>query len=1045
MSQTNTHACQLNPHARVWTPKNHDALAAFSNEDAAALPSAPEAMRHLGRIGAANEGRPMADVPLFAAAAALGDFSHFCMQYSLMMARQSYYNFWCHWQMQNYGQCVADYEDDGDYMSPPTVAAFCDAPLSRELPTDTHTNSEVAIDNLQNNPCNDAASVQKTKNHHFSSSPFLPFSHPPHFFDSFLAPNMGEIDTMNSWQRGTSPSCYSSCLLCGKDDHCYSACQLFDGKTVCFIDNSDFAVYAMRHDHWIESATISDVYLFVRLAVGIFPHHALLHVGSKEIILEDYPLETLCCDLRIFPGVVVSVSVRQPSFETNVAPLRFHNTRIAAKRERGRPENTCDVEETMGDAALDASTIARTSELSVSLPLFEPHADVGDHAVAESINGTSTDFIEGENTSLSKGGDTAVSFPKEPRHDGNDLGNPRTPMAKQEVSTVVSTVSVTAVAKSSSCCFSTSDASETSGNHLNCVDIVRKDDNRCNEHPLAATSAEVTTMKQFSDATVTHATIPTSPGKLAPMDEVLDDEKLRLRRTVHVRFIPVHMPFAEIRMLLWSCGEVHKVRLVKPSETTNPRRMFYVCFVEYATDEGAERMKKLQGHRLGEFFHLAVEDSRHTIHGGYFTDFEAHTGRPCTFGLREAERRAVERRYFGVCEGGSDAACKGGGRPKSDAPKSTCWRRGKERSAKACLDAPVGPATMNTADTQETGSDKGEGKAKREKCVGETGPYSLRIVSACGLVGRLRRGGRRRRDAVAGVGGEAAAVPAALSDVLGRVVDMSDEKFLQDCLHDFASRYLQQLTPRSVFEFLVLLEGCKYRSATPTFFLFLARYEVALLLHYAPFRTLEGVAVTAARAIHWGNDFTQVLKDGAKNGARIAPIWHSLFTSIPPARQPFRVPRYDDQKGNELPGSRGELRLYPCCGKVLRFVELLLHISLLLDDFQSNTPQRNGGVETDPAVLLAAPSAKWNDVTHVAQKMLSCARCLLSQLLAEIVSEGDDLSSELPVWRRKVSQILKLLPPESGLSTGSLVSAILPGRKQIAVAVLASEKELFNF
>ncbi|EKF37671.1 hypothetical protein MOQ_002130, partial [Trypanosoma cruzi marinkellei] len=642
-------------------------------------------------------------------------------------------------------------------------------------------------------------------------------------------------------------------------------------------------------------------------------------------------------------------------------------------------------------------------------------------------------------------GDTAVHFPKKPRHDGNDSSKLHTPMAAQESSTAVSTVSVTAVAKSSLCCSSTNDTFEASVNHPKWVGIVHKD-NHCNEQTLATTTADVTTMNQSSDATVTHETIPTTPGKLVPMDETLNDEQSRLRRTVHVRFIPVHMPFAEIRMLLWSCGEVHKVRLVKPRELTNPERMFYVCFAEYATDEGAERMKKLQGYRLGEFFQLAVQGSRHPIRGGYFTDFEVRTGRPCTFGLREAERRAMKRLYPAFSDGASDAVCKDSGSSKSGAAKSTCRQGRKGQSAKACLDPPVAPAIMNRADTKETGNDKGKGKAKRAKCVGDPGAYSLRIVSAGGFGGKLRGDGRRRRqDAVARVGDGAAAVPAALSDLVGDGVDMSDEKFLRDRLDDFASRYLQQLTPRSVFEFLFVLEGSKYYSTTPTFLLLLARCEVALLLHYVPFRTLEGVVVTAARAIYWGNDLSQVLKDGATNSARIAPIWHSLFTSIPPARQTFRVLRYDDQKGEELPGNRGELRLYPCCGKVLYFVELLLHISLLLDDFQSNGSHRNGGVETDPAVLMAAPSIKWKDLCHVAQKMLSCARCLLTQLLNEIVSEEDDLSSELTVWRSKVSLILKLLPPESGWSTGSLVSALLPGKKRIAAAILASEKDLFLF
>ncbi|RNF03190.1 uncharacterized protein Tco025E_08233 [Trypanosoma conorhini] len=1009
MHSATSPAVRLNPYARDWAP------AAAAGPPGSAAADATE-------------------IPLLS-----------WFQRAWMEVRQSYYNYCYYWYMYHYGRCEAERERHNAYMTPLTMAAFCEAPSPREVATGPGAPAAGTDASVQNPPCIELAPLHGTKEQH-SLPPSFP--HP----NLFLGNNMADgkrIETCHC-----SPSAVSSCLLCGKDDHLYTACRLFDGKTVCFINTSDFTVYAMRHDHWIERATLRDIAAFVRLAMGLTSPQAFLQVGSQQLTLEDYPSGTRCCDLQILPGVVVGVSRRQASPGTNTAPSQRPDGRRTAKRERGSQEVASDEDAAAVEEALDASTIAWASELSVSLPLLERHPGARDDAATESLTGGTVCVGEHENTPVSNGGGTALPSPATPREGASDLET-----ASVNAAAPVSTAPGPAVVKPPSFHSSSKDSFGASERRIDWAAVVRKG-GHCREPPVADATAELPATQQFAETELAQATLPTAPGTLAAVAEAPDAEALRLRRTLHVRFLPVQMSFREIRKLLWSCGEVSKVRLVKPRATTNPGRMFYVCFVEYATDEGARKVKELHGRHVADSFRLAVECSRNPILGGYVTDRDAHTGRPCTFGLSESERLAVERRYADVRGGGSEAARRDTGEVSDGGAKKSSRRRGGQR--RRAKESPKAPVSITSTPSSVGAGDERDSAAVRDKEDG-IGPYALQIVAKDDHSRRLRQGASlRRADAVTGGGGgdndeapaalaahtalRTRAAAAALPPVVGRDVGGSCEQALRERLCAATSCYVQHTTPRNLFDVLSVLEEAKWCSVTVMFRLFLARCEVALFLHYVLPRALENATVAATQAVQLGNSLTRLLTDVGANGERSALMWGALFTSVPPSRQPFRVPRDDAENGDEPLGSGRDIGCYPSFEKVLHFVELLLHITLLFADFQCKNRREHAGSGVDCAAPPTTTSAGVGSGGYIAEKLLACARRLLVQLQTGLVGEEVlDASAEVHVWRSKVSCVLRLLPPEPGWSAGSLLDALLPGRTQLAAAVLATQTELSLF
>ncbi|ESL05719.1 hypothetical protein TRSC58_06620 [Trypanosoma rangeli SC58] len=949
-------------------------------------------------------------------------------QRSWMEATQSYYSYFNHYNYwYQYSLREADGEGDRFCVPSPTVAALCEAQCPRVFFTDSDVPAAGTDACTQTFPSNGVALTHEAKKHHPSILSF-PDSH------LLLGENMGEDKRIEACHRGTST--LPSCLLCGKNDHLYTVCRFFD-KTVCFISNADLTVYAMQHDHWIERATLHDVCAFIRLAMGLVSE-VLLQVGSQQLTLKDYPSETRCCDLLILPGAVVRVSGRRPSSRPNTAPSQVANGLAMNQRQPAPLGEASDEEAAVpGDEALDASTIGRMSELSVSLPLLGHHEGVRDNASAKNVTKSTICISEHEHTPVSNGSGTALPSSVSPRTDKGDLEAAHVGVVTQVALTTTPTVPDPVVTKMLPFHPSARDFSGVSEENLDLEAVVRRG-NDDDEQPVTDTSAELTATEQAAEIRAEQATPHVFSDPPEAVSEAFDEDALRLRRTFHVRFLPIHMSFGEIRKLLWSCGEVAKVRLVKPRATANPGRMFFVCFVEYVTDEGATKVKELHGHHVAGSFRLTVECSRKPILGGYITDRDARTGKPCTFGLSEGERLAVERSYVDV---------------RGDGATKLFRRRGGQRRRS-------GDCSKTPDTTTATAKEKCYDTAVRSR-NDKIGPYALEIVAKDAHLRRLRLGGSRNQGG-ADTGGGSDETSAALNSyaavrtraaatelppAVARDVGVSCEQVLRERLCAASFCFVQCTTPRNFFEVLSVLEEGKWCSLTVMFRLFLARSEVGLFFHHVLPRAFENAAMAATRAVHLSNTLMQLLTDVVANGGRVAPMWSPFFTLISPSQQSLQVSRDDDQQNDELLESKQDVRLYPCFGKVLHFVELLLHIVLLFDDFQRNCQRKHDGGGTNDGVLPPAPSAGVsNEGDDIAQKLLACARRLLMQLHTELATEGGGyLSPEAHMWYDKVSGVLHLLPPESGWSSGSLLDALLPGATQLTVAVLASRIELNIF
>ncbi|RNF04674.1 hypothetical protein TraAM80_04870 [Trypanosoma rangeli] len=1037
MPNATGHTVQLNPYAQDWAPEAFKAAALLPNRNSTAFPWFLDASACVGPNDTILGPGPVADAAPCAAADATENVVPSWFQRAWMEATQIYYYYYNYYNyLYQYSCCEADRERHRFCVAPPTVAAFREAQFPREGSTDSDVPAAGTDACTQTFPCNEVAPMHESKEHESFLPPF-PHSH------LLLGENIGDDKRIEACHRGTST--LPSCLLCGKDNHLYTACRLFDDKTVCFINTADFTVYAMRHDHWIERATLHDVHAFIRLAMGLVSQ-VLLQVGSQQLTLKDYPSGTRCCDLLILPGAVVGVSGFRPSLGPNTTPSPMANGLVTNQRQHAPLEDASDEEAAvMGDEALDVSTIGRTSELSVSLPLLEHHEGIRDDAATKNLTEGTICISEHEHTPVSNGSGTALPSPVSTRTDKVDLEVAHVSVVTQVDLTATPTVPDPVITKPLSLPPSPRDFSGVPEEHLDWEAVVRRDDHG-NEQPVANTTAELTATEQAVDITVEHETPHVFPDTPETVAKPFDTDASRLRRTFHVRFLPVQMSFREIRTLLWSCGEVAKVRLVKPRATANPGRMFYVCFVEYATDKGAAKVKELHGHHVAGTFRLTVECSRNPILGGYVTDRDEHTGKPCTFGLSEGERLAVERRYVDVRGGDTGEVSDGG------ATKSSHQRGGQRRHSRECSKAPV--------TTTATAKEERYSMALRGR-NDKIGPYALEIVAKDGRWRRVRLGaGRNRGDAVTGGGsGEASAAltsfaavraraaAAGLPPAVGRDVGGSCEQVLRERLCAATSCYVQCTTPRNFFEVLSVLEEGKWCSVTIMFRLFLARCEVALFFHHVLPRAFENAAMAATRVVHLSDTLTRLLTDVVANGGRVAPLWSSFFMPIPPSQQSLQVSRDNDQQSEELLESKKDVRHYPCFGKVLQFVELLLHITLLFDDFQCNCQREHGGRGTDGGALPTAHSAgASNGDDDIAQKLLACVRRLLVRLHTELASEGGGhLSPEAHVWHDKVSSMLHLLPPGPGWSSGSLLDALLPGRTQVAIAVLASQTELNLF
>ncbi|KEG14522.1 hypothetical protein DQ04_00421010 [Trypanosoma grayi] len=1033
---------RMNPLARDWTPASEDAVRAKSVVSAAATPAAHVVGPHWGPFVDPTWAGPIpAHVPH---TVDNGPNNHAFPWFpsAWMDAKQSYFNYCYYWHM--YQSFQQEQRQETYYCdSPlPTVAAFQGAPLIRDVAVDAITPLAETVLIVPDETSGGIPSVPTTK----TPSPSPQFS-------------CGECNVVCSgrddWHRHPGGSGVS-CFLCGELGHRYTACRLFDGKTVCFINTADSCIYAMRHERWIERATLHDVYLFVYLAVGIVPVQVVLRVGTLMVSAAQYPPETRCCDLQLLPGAVVAITQSQPSAKGAIhpppppppLPLRSDNV-MPSSRVCGRQLRRCEEEEeALMEEGLDVSTIAKASELSVSISILERNTKkrvtgVRKETLAEDVSSAAErPSRKYESSPTITEAKIAAASLATPSTDDDECAGTNSAGAAYPTSTAASTVPDPTAGKEIPP--SRAEAARNTlcygGEPLDWAELSVTEENFF-EHQESRNEArqECATLSPF----------PLSTG----IDPLNAEEPCRRRRTVHVRFIPVSMSFSAIRRLLWSCGEVYKVRLVKPQVTTNPRRMFYVCFVEYATEEGAMNMMRMQGHRVAESFRLAVEYSRHPIRGGYVTDRDVGTGKPCTFGLGERERRAVELRFAVVGPTNAEVIKDSG--VKVQRRRGVRRRRGNGRHCAAALTAATEAeaAEEEEDDDDDDNNDNGAGHARG----GPGGPYALQIVATTDLRKRVRVDGCRGGNGGDAESGDEAAAPLTMpaAVVLPRAVSrdtgISCEQAMRERLRCVVALYVRQTTPKNFYEVLTVLEEIKWNSMTPLFHLSLMRCEVALFLHHDHARDAESAGVVAAKALNLGSELLQLLAAVATGGStRVEAAWRLLFTRTPPSEQQHVVTKNGEsteelEEGAQSQGNNGASRLYPNCSALLSFAEILLHIGVLLDRFHGDIDVDSDVAEARMSAEPSAAISKTSSTHNSVRDLLLCVRDLLTQLQTVLDAEEASAASGVSVWSSRAAQALQQVPTEADWRPGCLMSARLPDVGKLLTSTLTEEVEMLLF
>ncbi|ORC91179.1 uncharacterized protein TM35_000061840 [Trypanosoma theileri] len=1020
---------QLNPQAPVWIPRVVTPMTMPTTVFPPFYPFPPPAMSspYMGLGPVPPSVRPIAGYSLFSHGQGTGSPFPSPGQHAWIDAKRNYFSSFPNLYMTQqppYGT------DRGSYLDvpPPTLPFFPSGPFASTksivagslIPTSDKSGQDVMCRNILSTEKREEDVPQEV----------------------CRVEKKMDVTSIEDWHRYLSESC-SSCLLCGEDGHRYSACRLFDGKSVCFLHISTSCVYVMHHMQWIEGAKLRDVYSFIHSAMGLSPDQVVLFVSNQMITFTNYSLDTRCCDLHLLPGAIVGVTQQKLSIEERL-PLSVRQG-MSPIRRSVREVLPIEEKETHIDATFDVSTIAKSSELSVSTAIPEGRTQYPLESTMEEITEVvslthrgdsaksgiaSTRNEEEEKSPMSVGGGTAVPSPQTSKS-GTLYSESRDPTLTT-VSSLTSAIPFSDV---------------TTG-------ITFRGDSGPLNWPEAPGDDKGYGMEER-----THRIDPTMTT-LAGKDAVLSpsttedaaSEELRRRRTVHVKFIPVTMTFSAIRALLWSCGEVNKVRLVRPRTTAHPERTFYVCFAEYADEEGAARMIALHGCRVAGNFTLAVAPSRDAIRGGFITDRDFGSGRPCTFGLNE-----VEMRRLGIPTTTPMAV------PTTTTTTTTTTPTMVIPSARETVPlppfAPFPKRFFPTPTTQEkrgkvsvrsniehkddSSSEGEEGEERGSGGDDESGPYTLQIVSTVKGRKGQQRDPSRRVSGIEGSENVLSASPRTLPamrpfpEVASRETIRRAET-LRASLRDAVLNHLNQRSSESFYNAFRILEELRWTAGTALFHLELAVFEVLLLLNQDNVILSKDLEKSAAAAVRLGTELHQILQSVAANNSAIAPMWRSLFTPTPPVQQ--REQEYgvveSEIEGGKLHDSPGVSPIYPCLSNCLRFVELLLYIAVLLDSSHKKKTPRRDEAETTGATLSLPLPPQTNPLHDVESELLVSARRLLMQLQLEFSTERGVSASAKCTWGDKISSILQRIPSTSGWHDGNLIHLLSTNPRQSSQGIL---------
>ncbi|KAH9577882.1 hypothetical protein LSM04_009655 [Trypanosoma melophagium] len=1015
---------RLNPQAPMWIPKGGDAITMPTTVFPPFYPFAPPMSPYWGVAPVPSPVRPIAGYSIFSHTMGTGIPFPSPEQQAWIEARGNYLSSFQNLYMNR--QPPSGVEREGYVNVPPlTVPFFQSGTFLRPNVGTVLATLPPASDLTRRDVMSQDLSTQKREGD-------VPQA-------AYQVESKVDVKNIEVWHRYLSESC-SSCLLCGEDGHRYTSCRLFDGKSVCFVHIPTSYVYVMHHMHWIEGAKLRDVYFFIQNAMGLLQDQVVLFFNNQTIIFTDFSPETRCCDLQLLPGAIVGVSDQNLCIEEKLSSSMKQE--MSLTRKSVQEVHPIGEKEAQTDVTFDVSTIARSSELSVSIPVAERRTKYPLEHTMEEISGS---------VSPTNKGDSTISFmarksdeeEKSPMSIGDETAVPSSQTSKS--GTVLSEgrdpILVTDSSQNSAFPF----PNITTGITLR-VNAPTMQGTLCGDGTLLdwATvshddkSSGMEERTPHMDSTITGVAV--KDVVLSPSQtEDAAAEELRRRRTVHVKFIPVTMPFSAIRALLWSCGEVNKVRLVRPRTTAHPERTFYVCFAEYADDAGAARMIALHGCRVAGNFRLAVARSRDAIRGGFITDRDLNTGRPCTFGLN-----AVQIRQLGIPITTPPIVP-----PPPPPPTTTTTARAVIPPAREIMplppfsSLPKGPfpkliiqekrekgSGSSTIDPTEDISTKVEGGGSGDY-VGR-GPYTLEIVSAVEA-----RKVQQQNPSLGGSGVEGSANVLSVAPRTQPVMKPFPEvasrealkrvEALRASLREAVLNHLRHRSSESFYNAFTLLEELRWSAVTALFHLELAVFEVLLFLNQDKVILSKDLQSCAYAAVRLGNELRQILQSVASNNSCIAPMWRLLFTTTPLAEQQeqeYGVVESEFEMA-ELQGSCDVSPIYPFLPNCLRFVELLLYIAVLLDISHKKRMLRCDKAETETetkgAALALLLPPQVNPLHEVESELLFSARRLLMQLQLEFSTEKGVSASTKCTWVDKVTSILQKIPSTGDWPDGNLI------------------------
>lgn len=425
----------------------------------------------------------------------------------------------------------------------------------------------------------------------------------------------------------------ATCYLCSEHGHWYSSCPLFDGHKVCLWNERDQRIYVMRHDDWIGSATLKDVHTFLRVSTGLAPSQYVLLI-HQQVLPANKKLR--CCDVGLVPGALVEVMLleehRYLMFPPTVGVTESHNSAGEQQRRKDANEDHRFAPSYINDVSPCANKHHHTDEGQQQHNTDEPDCaaacangmqsvhDVSHISVASTslLRSLPSSGSAGEANTSAKSVNTSELKADKDMRSRDDAVSAPTPLPEKWADVSVSS----SVIRNNQ---NMSHASDTGA-------------------PLQTCEAQVNVPPTQEPAPHEPAHSSSTDGGAKPQVHkqyrhldvaVHDAAALRAvpsHNTVHVKFIPSTMSFADMRKMFFESGEVLKVRVADPDERIAIEKRFCVAFVQYKTAAGAHGCMVLHHKRRVGGFHLCVTYSKAPIAGGLYTD-AIDGGRGCTFGL----------------------------------------------------------------------------------------------------------------------------------------------------------------------------------------------------------------------------------------------------------------------------------------------------------------------------------------------------------------------------------------------------------------------------